>query len=549
MLNLSPNTLNLNRKPDSGDNTPRRMLSYFFVFRLLVSCLLTLLWYTGTGPSLLGQTNPDLYVAVLHAYLGIVLAGGLLLRFDPSISADKHAILMMVTDICCVVLLMHGSGGVRSGLGMLLAVSIAISSLVTPGLTALLSAALASLGILSEQIYSQFILLQPQTAYTQAGLLGASFFAIALLAHVLSLRLKESEELVSQHAIDLANLGQLNKYIIGHMQTGIVVVDTDQAIRLMNESAWHLLGMPEAQPGAPLEQASQTLADRYSQWLDNHNLQPSTLRPIPNGRELSPSFSRLGGTLNTGTVIFLEDAAAVTQQAQQLKLASLGRLTASIAHEIRNPLGAISHAEQLLSESNDLQPADHRLLRIIGDNSKRVNEIIENVLSLSRRGTTRPEPLELEKWLKEFIFEFATQAGLAPHQIQMQIDPEETIVRVDPSHFHQILTNICENAVEHFELRPEKFLLKIAGGHNRDSGSPFLEILDNGKGINPEVARQMFEPFFTTQNSGTGLGLYIAKELSESNRLRLDYSSPPSGGSCFRISFPSFITYTQSNDE
>ncbi|MES9868511.1 MAG: ATP-binding protein [Sedimenticola sp.] len=521
--------------------SPRRILQYFFAYRLLIAGLLTLMFFSNSGPALLGQQHPVLFGTTVVIYLGFVTANGLLLNLLHSTSLQYHALMMVATDIALITILMHASGGAPSGLGMLLAVSIAVGSLVMHGITALLLAAIASLAILAQQIYTQLYVDPSLTAYAQTGLLGASFFAIAILAHVLSQRLKESERLVSQRDIDLANMEQLNEYIIRNMRTGILVVDAEQKIHLMNESAWHLLGMPEGRRGSPLEQASQELAQQIAQWQSDSEFEFRNFRPLPNGRELKPGFSRLGTEDDQGTVIFLEDAASITQQAQQIKLASLGRLTASIAHEIRNPLGAISHATQLLGESPELPGTEQRLLGIVETNCGRVNDIIENVLQLSRRQRSRPEEIQLKSWLEKFTAEFQLAQQLAPENIQLTIEPGETIIRADPSQLHQILGNLCENAVVHYKEERSMFRLKLIGGMTRESGGPFLDIIDNGPGIDRESLRQIFEPFFTTVNAGTGLGLYIAKELSESNQLRLEYLPVPAGGACFRISFPNFI--------
>ncbi|MET0023923.1 MAG: ATP-binding protein [Sedimenticola sp.] len=527
--------------PPLARRSPRRILQYFFAYRLLIAGLLTLMFFSNSGPALLGQQHPVLFGTTVVIYLGFVTANGLLLNLLHSTSLQYHALMMVATDIALITILMHASGGAPSGLGMLLAVSIAVGSLVMHGITALLLAAIASLAILAQQIYTQLYVDPALTAYAQTGLLGASFFAIAILAHVLSQRLKESERLVSQRDIDLANMEQLNEYIIRNMRTGILVVDAEQKIHLMNESAWHLLGMPEGRRGSPLEQASQELAQQIAQWQSDSEFEFRNFRPLPNGRELKPGFSRLGTEDDQGTVIFLEDAASITQQAQQIKLASLGRLTASIAHEIRNPLGAISHATQLLGESPELPGTEQRLLGIVETNCGRVNDIIENVLQLSRRQRSRPEEIQLKSWLEKFIAEFQLAQQLAPENIQLTIEPVETIIRADPSQLHQILGNLCENAVVHYKEERSMFRLKLIGGMTRESGGPFLDIIDNGPGIDRESLRQIFEPFFTTVNAGTGLGLYIAKELSESNQLRLEYLPVPAGGACFRISFPNFI--------
>ncbi len=515
-----------------------RPLTIFFYYRLIVASLLGILFFSKTGPSLLGHTNPGLFTLAVIIYIGLVIASGVLLYADRPASHNQQAFLMVFVDICCITLLMHASGGISSGLGMLLAVSIAAGSIITRGAHAGLEAALASIFILAEQAYAHLNQTFETTAYTQAGLLGALFFAIAILARVMAHQLKSSEALATQRQLDLANMEQLNEYVIQHMLTGIIVVDTESTIRLMNESAWYLLGMPEMGTGSSLEQACPKLATLLAEWDQKEHIPPEPFRPVVGGRELTAGFSMLGENNKGGAVIFLEDSATVTQQAQQMKLASLGRLTASIAHEIRNPLGAIGHAEQLLRESPDIPQADRRLIDIISTNTRRVNEIIENILQLSRRGRSQPEEFLLKPWLAQFIIDLARTLNLPDGVIKLQIEPDSTLIRTDPGQFRQIFVILCENSIKHFNREREALSIQINGGITRESGGPFVDIIDNGPGIAPEHVRQMFEPFFTTRNSGTGLGLYIAKELCEANRMGLDYIPVPSGGSCFRITFP-----------
>ena len=517
---------------------PLRPLAIFFYYRLMLATLLGILYFSKAGPTLLGHTNPELFALVVTVYFGLVIASGLLLYAARPLSLNQQTFLMVLVDICAITLLMHASGGIGSGLGMLLAVSIATGSLITRGVYASLEAAMASIFILSEQVYAHLNQTFETTSYTQAGLLGTLFFAIAILAQVMARQLKSSEALATQRQLDLANMEQLNDYVIQHMLTGIIVVDTHSTIRLMNESAWYLLGMPEVGTGSPLEQACHKLAAQLSEWDQAIHPTPEPFRPIAGGRELTAGFSMLGENNKGGAVIFLEDTATVTQQAQQMKLASLGRLTASIAHEIRNPLGAISHAEQLLKESPEIPQADRRLIDIISTNTRRVNEIIENILQLSRRGRSLPKEFLLKPWLEQFISELARTLNLPEGVLKLQIDPDSTLIRADPSQFRQVFVILCENSIRHFDREREALSIQISGGITRESGGPFVDIIDNGPGIAPEHVRQMFEPFFTTRNAGTGLGLYIAKELCEANRLGLDYIAVPGGGSCFRITFP-----------
>ncbi len=532
----STNNSSENLRPP-GQAHPKDLLRLFFIYRLLLSSTFTILFFFNLPPAMLGSHNPTLYALTAACYSLLVLSSGVILALK-SLSYEHQTDFAVFTDIAAITLLMHASGGAETGLGMLLLVSIAAGSLTIRQHITLLYAATATIAILAEQLFIQFYHQIPATAYTQAGLLGAAFFAMALLADVLYKRLIESERLASQRELDLANMAQLNEYIIQHMQTGIIITDSAGRVRLKNEAAWNLLGIADTQQELSLAKLCLALAEQLKAWKRSLSHERQIFRSTAGGRDLQANFIPLGGKETIGTLIFLEDYALATEQLQQMKLASLGRLTASIAHEIRNPLGAISHAGQLLEESPSLDSGDKRLTEIIRNNSARVNGIIENVLQLSRRNRTQAEEIELLPFLEELAEETRHDKGLTLENLAVQVDPEETRIRVDPSQLHQVLVSLLENAMDHFHQDISQLQLCINGGMTAESGGPYISITDNGPGIDADTVRQIFEPFFTTRSSGTGLGLYIAKELSESNRARLEYIPNPDGGSCFRMSFP-----------
>lgn len=490
----------------------------------------------GLDPSgLLGSAYPALFEVVVTIYLGAVISSGIFF-FTRTLSVTTQVSFALYSDVFALTLLMHASGGTTSGLGLLISVSIAAASLLMDGRQALFFAALASLAVLASTGVAHWRGFPSPVEYAQSAFLGIAFFAVALVALILSRRLRATEQLARQRGLDLANMAQLNAYIIEHMNTGVLAVDQDLTIRLMNETAWYLLGMPGAKVGEPLERACNLLPDMIRDWRKDTRGTAPLFRPQLGGAELKPAFAPLG-VESGGILIFLEDSAGVTQQAQQLKLASLGRLTASIAHEIRNPLGAISHAGQLLAESPDLNGADQRLTEIIKANSKRVNTIIETVLQLSRREQARPEYLNLGNWIKEFQDDFVRTRMLDPELFRCYMERANLWIYLDPAHLTQVLTNLCDNALVHGASEQGPASVQLNVGLAKSRPHPFVEVLDQGAGIDPSQVRQIFEPFFTTRAKGTGLGLYIARELCEINQVDLEYLPVPTGGSCFRLNF------------
>ena len=510
-----------------------KALQYLNIYRLFLALIIVTLNILDITPQPLGEHDIDLLKISAVFYLVYGLVNVFTIHNQrPRFSIQLY--FQVLVDIIIITFMMHASGGAGSGLGALLVVAVAGGSLLAGGRTAAFFAAIAALAVLLDQLYTILEGGMPSTSYTQAGLLGVTFFITAMLGHTLASRMKDSEALAEKRGIDLANMAQLTEYIIQRMQTGVIVLDGDGRIRLINESARLLLGARQAF-NIPLASLSTTLAEHLARWYRDNNYLAPIFRPSSTGSGILPRFAMLGGHDNPGTMIFIEDTAAMAQQAQQLKLASLGRLTASIAHEIRNPLSAISHAGQLLEEAEQINPADRRLTEIIRTHSKRVNTIIENIMQLSRRQQTHSEELVLDRWLRDFYQEFCHDSPGSADIMKIHIYPENIMVRFDSSQLTQVVSNLCRNAIRHCRTADGPWVL-LRAGLNDDGNRPFLEILDNGPGVADDDINKLFEPFFTSSNDGTGLGLYIARELCESNQSQLDYL-PQKHGGCFRITF------------
>ncbi len=513
-----------------------RPLHFLNIYRLTLASLFLTLIVFGRETNILGHENPTLFFTVCVVYLAISGLSFFTIRWErpPFIF---QVFFQVTSDILAITLLMHASGGLHSGLGILLIVAIAGGSLLLARKSAILLAAVATMLLLLEQGYIVIYNLPLEESFTQAGMLGAIMFSTAAMAQFLARRVRETEALAAQRGIDLANMEQLAEYIIQRMQTGIIVVDVNRRIRLINESAWHLLGMPFSPNDRSLEELSPALNLQIGEWLKGSNLPTEVIRVPSTSVQIAPRFARLGRDEAAGTLIFLEDTAAMHQQAQQLKLASLGRLTASIAHEIRNPLGAISHAGQLLAESTHLDPSEARMTQIIRDNTVRMNTVIENVLQLSRRQAAKPEDIVLASWLRNFADEFCQTYELGLDEVKLEISPADLVVRFDPNQLHQIVWNLCQNGLRYTKPRSDGAKLLLRSAIKEEPPTPYLEIVDFGEGISGEISDQVFEPFFTTEPKGTGLGLYIARELCEVNSARLAYHRVNTLESCFVITF------------
>ena len=520
-----------------------RLLYLLNYYRLSLSLLLVSLYLGGLLFKPLGSHHPELFIITSAFYfVAAVIIQTLLYQHRPGLQLQIY--FNICIDISFVTTLMYASGGVTSGLGSLMVISIVCSSILLSGRAAFLPAALASIAILFEHGLMQMVNDRADNAFLQSGILGITYFATSLLAIILSRRIQESEALAQSRGIDLANMAQLTEYVIQRMQTGVIVVDEDLTIRLINESARQMLEIPNIDKAANLSHLSPELLSRLDKWKHDPFSHNQHSQPISTYTDIQPRFAKLGRDNDHGVLIYLEDISATAQQAQQLQLASLGRLTASIAHEIRNPLGAISHAGQLLSESDQLDDKDHRLTQIIADNTSRLNRIVENVMQASRRDPHHIETISLNSFLQKFLADYQLGQSTETGNILIDIQPNDLEIRFDSSQLRQILVNLCDNALRHSRLddtpdtdRHKQPLIELRGGASNDSNRPYLDVIDHGPGIKTEDIPHIFEPFFTSATNGTGLGLYISRQLAESNQAYLNYILNPTGGACFRISF------------
>jgi two-component system sensor histidine kinase PilS (NtrC family) len=509
----------------------QRLLRLYHLYRLSIGITLVLLISSNMDNRLLAFANDDLLRSGSWLYLVLNI---LLVVFLENTRRPARLFGLALTDVLLLSWLFFVAGGAPSAIGNLLIVSVAIGNTLLRGRIGLLIAAVATIGIVGSSFFLGLNDSNPPGSYLQAGTLGALCFAAALLVQGLTRRLEASETLAEQRASEVTSLETLNALILQRMRTGILVLDRQRRVQLANESALNLLGMHDL-VGQPIDEYSSALVDSLKVWLNNPSLRPPSLTVPGTGLTLQPNFIALGHNEQHQVLVFLEDLAQVAQHAQQLKLASLGRLTAGIAHEIRNPLGAISHAAQLLRESEELNDSDRRLTQIIQDHSQRMNRVIENVLQVSRRRQTTPQRLDLRTWLDQFVQQ-ARENMAAHQQLHLSIAPGDYTTLMDPDQLTQVLDNLLRNAWRHSAQdheQAEAWLELFVDSH---SHLPTLDIIDNGPGVTPDQQAHLFEPFFTTSSQGTGLGLYLSRELCESNQARLDFK-PRQGGGCFRITF------------
>ena len=525
-------------------NTPpqKRVIYRIYIgYRWLLSAVFLLLMIIPSARELVGSLNPTQYLVTTILFL--ISNAALLLTLNRDWQrSNTFLVLLFGLDMACIMLLADASGGMSSGLPLLLAITVASSAVLISNRTlATLVAALGVIAILADTVRLISINQQTINDLLPAGLLGLLLFVVSTLVQIIASRLGRAEALAQERTSDLYSLQRLNELIVQNMQTGILLVGETDHVRVMNQAATGLLRTPEGSTsvgqGRHLRELSDTLYQRLHEFRDSSAQNRVPFRIEGDGREVVPRFRALDmgiGPSSRETLVFLEDYTPVAQYAQSLKLGSLGRLTASIAHEIRNPLGAISHAAQLLVESPHADSADRRMIDIIVTNSQRVNDIVESVLQISRREPPRPELLQMPDWLHTQLDRYHATRGL--HGALRCEIAEPLQMEFDPEHLQRILTNLLDNALRHSEAKTGRAHARLELRSDVVRNLANIDVIDEGDGVAPDDIPRLFEPFFSRSKGGSGMGLYLCRELCELNHADLSYHPTAAGESCFRIS-------------
>lgn len=533
--------------PATPPGTLWRTLQTFCVTRIVIAAvLLIFLLFSGRG-------GPDPEDQLLHwetclAYLVIAIGFAVAATYF-----RRHFLLHLATqvaaDIGAISMLYLVAGGAKSGLAILYLFPLSGSAILAPLIPALFFAALVTLVVLAVSGY-QILQAAADVSMLQAGLYGAAFFAAVLVINRLAAKLIKQENLAVQRGHDLQVQEAINRLVIADMDDGLLVIGMDTKILACNPAAERMLGLVVPSNGGSSEKLSDfpslgPIADAFFAWNARSNdikepvpgsayvmVKPAddatTIHSVPQFRDSRRDLGsrlkirfvsvRAAGLAEDRVVVYLQDVTSIENQAQQLKLASMGRLTASVAHEVRNPLSAISHAASLLGEEIS-GPAEARLLKIVGDNVSRLNRLIEDILKLSRRAQPNNVPIALAGFFEDVLEEFRGTHAIREGVIRVG-NMKRHQVRFDPMHLREIIVNLLSNALRYASGKDGSIRMRIVG----DTSSRLeLHVQDDGPGIRPEVRAHLFEPFYTTSSKGTGLGLYVARELCLNNGAMLDY--------------------------
>jgi two-component system, NtrC family, sensor histidine kinase PilS len=520
------------------ESAPGRDLYYFSLYRVLEAGILAGLLFSPLSGMLGEQRAPMLGALVTIGYLVFALAMLFLGRREQWL--EPLVVTGVLVDILVASLATYAVPDATAGIAMLLLFNVAAACLLLPRKLGLGVAVVATLAMGVEFLVDSLGADSTNRPLAEVIMFAISYMAVGLLATQAGQRARSSQALADQRGVEVANLFEVNELIIRRMRTGVLVVDADNRIKLANEAASLLLGDGSSDAandgqGIHLPQVAPELARRLQQWRNGWQNDEAPLQLSPDQTEVQPRFARLlaGSELS---LVFLDDASVVSRRAESLTLSALGRFSASLAHEIRNPLAAINYAVQLLEESRSIIDGDRRLLQIIHQQCQRTNGIVESVLGLARRERASPEHVDLNGYVRRFVDEYQQNMSIETDSLETVIGARAVPALVDQRHLQQILTVLVHNALNYGRLpgEPARVRLRVFQADNK----PMIDVLDRGPGIPEAVAAQLFRPFYTTSEHGTGLGLYIARELCRANQASLEYVAVPGGGSCFRVTLP-----------
>ena len=502
----------------------QRLLRYYSLYTLLLGLMLIILDSLDTDNNIVAAADSRSFLFANTAY---VFWSVVMLVFSSSrlSTHPQYAVSFFFGDISLLIIMMHASGGLDSGFSNLILIPILISNLLVTKSLGYAVAAWTTIAV----IYTQHFLpwqFEEKEVFT-SGLYGFFCFTLAFLTQTLSTKLNSTLDLTYRQAENISRLRKINKHVLLALPNAIIACDKNDRILLSNATAYQWFYSLEGD----------TLPSNLLCFVKGGDCQ--NVRFEYNGLKLILNKSPLANSIEGDYVLVMEDSSHIAAEAQQIKLASLGRLTASIAHEIRNPLSALRHAAQLLAEAPDLSKSDIKLTQIIEQHCMRINRTVEDILQISRRNHASVEVIKLRPWLEHFKDSFQ-QARDEKFSLDITCSPD-FLIKFDPDQLQQVLHNICGNGLRYALMNnPNDAQLKITAKQHID-GSVRLFLMDNGAGISEENQKNLFEPFFTTEHTGTGLGLYLCREICEANKASIKHIASDhlaeNLGTCFSLDF------------
>ena len=510
-----------------------RVFAVYNVYRLVIgSVLFALFLSTATD-----QTAGESYLNQQLMGAGLLVLSSIILAFVATrtpLDSEPGIFSVLLLDVLATTLIAHPNAVLGGGFSALYLVTVAAASmLLKDRQLATLVAALATLSILVDTVFHLATDTSDQGGLLAAGLRGILIFVVSWIGQIVTANMTVAEQRAQEATSEAERLQELNDEIVEHIQTGILAVSRDDQVRAVNDAARDLLNLGH-RGAQSVESIDPNLALALEEWRAGGGQRPQPFQPKGVTRTVLPRFTSIDETRAGEALLFIDDYTPMTQFAQSLKLNSLGRLTGSIAHEIRNPLAAVSNAVQLLAENPNMNESDRALTSIMLNNTQRINDTVNHVLELSRRVPPDFKALNLDIWIPDYLEEFKEGRADQPTIYLQQETPVS--ITADEKQLKRVLDNLLDNALRHSELKTGKLEAHLAVSASPSSNLCHLDIIDFGDGVPESSQSRLFEPFFTTTASGTGLGLYLCKELCESNGADLRYRRTETGESAFRVS-------------
>jgi two-component system, NtrC family, sensor histidine kinase PilS len=517
-------------------------------YRVFLAFALVAASISGRGPQVFGQQDLYLFGFVAWGYLIMAMGFEFLLELHV-LPFRPQAHLHALGDVIVLILVMHASGGPGGGIALLMIVAVGLAAVLLGATAAIGYAALASIMVLGETIMSSLVE-HAERQFAAAGFLGFALFVVAILVATFEQRVQRVERLTQRKEMEIHYLSTLAVQILERSPNGILISDPSGHVDYINTAARQLLAARRRSDGlnnsadspskVRLQDLHPALSSALQDWYDGWRTESIE---CDEPHRFRAEFHALETELGQRALVVLIDLSVEDARVQQNKLASLGRLTASIAHEVRNPLSSIRQATELLAESTSKEERAE-LIPIIIRHSARINTLIEGVLDVARRPKVLPARIDFSRWLEEFVE--LHRRDWAANSVVWQGPGEAEIACVltfDISHLWQIMDNLVTNAMRHGRSADGMTYLSITC-QVVEPETLELRVCDRGPGLSAAASSSLFEPFFTTHVEGVGLGLYVSRELALSNSAQLyaeaptDVTGAGSSGCCFVLRCP-----------
>lgn len=509
-----------------------QVFAVYNVYRLVIGSVLFALTLADTGSGLLSD---DSALQMIGASIFIISSLIIALLGSPSKFTTESGIFgVMMIDVLATTLVADPTTSLTSGFTTLYLVTVAAASmLLVSRQLATLVAALTVLAMLADTLFIISRGGSETGGLLYAGLRGVLVFLVGWLGQLAAATLVQAAQRAEVASSQARRLKLFNDQIVEHMQTGILLVTPKDSLKPVNSAAKDLL-MLESNSERPAKLVDSQLAMALDEWRNGDTLMPSPFKPDGGHRTLLPRFTKLESGREGDALLFIDDYTPMTQFAQSLKLNSLGRLTGSIAHEIRNPLAAVSNAVQLLAENENMSDGDRELANIVVRNTQRMNDTVSNVLELSRRVPPNLTQVDVNDWILGVVHDFKEASS---EEASLTVTGGCTWpISIDKSQLKRVLDNLIDNGLRYSESATGQRTVDLHIGQSVVQRLCFIDVIDNGEGVPDSAQARLFEPFFTTRPDGTGLGLYLCKELCESNGAEINYRRTHDGRSSFRLS-------------